>query len=106
MAALVLSGCSTTHHFQLELPVREGTFQKAEVESFGGAVAKNAILKCDSNGVADLFVKRNFFRDLLSTITLGGYQSTKIEYVCAKEADPEVPTLGGAETGGAATDGD
>ncbi|WP_298469183.1 hypothetical protein [uncultured Erythrobacter sp.] len=106
VAALLLSGCSTTHHFQIELPVREGSAQPAKVESFGGAIANVEILECESNGVADVFVKRGFFESLLSTITLGGYQSTKIEYVCAKEADGEVPTLGGSPEGEGASDGD
>lgn len=106
IAALLLSGCSTTHHFQIELPVREGSAQPAKVESFGGAISNVEITQCGRSGVADVFVKRNFFESLLSTITLGGYQSTKIEYVCAKEPDGEVPTLGGSPEAEGAGDGD
>lgn len=95
LAMLLLAGCSTTHHFQAELPVREGSFKPAEADSFGGAVSKAEVFNCGENGVADVFVKRSFFESLLSTLTLGGYQRTKIEYVCAKELDGDVPTLGG-----------
>lgn len=94
LSAATLAGCSTTHHFQIAEPVREGVMTPARVDSFGGAVAKAEVIPCPG-GMSDVFVKQSFLRSLLSTLTLGAYQETRIEYVCAKPSSDDTPVLGG-----------
>jgi hypothetical protein len=96
IAALMLSGCATTHHFEAVEPVREGVMTPAGVVSFGGGASKKADIPCPG-GMADVFVKQSFLSSLLSTLTLGAYQKTRIEFMCAKPASPDTPEYGGTE---------
>lgn len=84
---VLLTGCSTTHHLQVKEPERAGTRQPVSFGSFG----KDETISrtdCRYAGAADVYVEQNFFRSLLGTLTLGAYQQTRLEYVCAKEPDP------------------
>ncbi len=104
--AVLVSACSTTHFFVVQEPLRAGGPERASADSFGGAIEKTEVLECESNAVAEVRVKRDFFNSLIGAITLGAYQSTSIEYVCSKSEDDEVPVLGGSERGEEGQDGD
>jgi len=106
VAAITLSACSTTHFFVVGEPNRAGSAERASADSFGGAIEKTEVLECETNGVSEVRVKRGFFNSLLGAITLGGYQSTSIEYVCAKSEDDDIPVLGSPRTSGGGSDGE
>lgn len=89
-----LSGCATTHIFQVVPPETVGGRQDAELESYFGAAAKPEQMDCNGNGVARIYVKQSFWRSLLSTITLGNYQDTQLRFECHPG-----PNMGAGEFG-------
>ena len=97
---LFLQACTTTHTFVVHEPVRAGSAEPAKADSFGGAIEKTTNFECPSNSVVEVRVKRDLLNSLVGVLTLGFYQSTSIEYICGKNPDDDVPTLGSGAAGG------
>lgn len=94
---LLVTGCVTTHTFVVPEPVRAGSPEPASADSFGTAIERTEVVECPTNSMVEVRVKRDFFNSLLGVITLGLYQNTRIEYVCGKREDDDVPVLGGGD---------